>query len=129
MPALLTRPASVSPPSAARTSRAAANTAASSVTSNNSGAKLAPNALQAVGVGLLAHAAEDAKPAIEQQLAVAQPMPVDAPVMTTDRMIDSPFRGRLVRPSSWRPTSKELKQGRRAVVAARTRRRKSGYSP
>ena len=44
-------------------------------------------ALEAVGVGLLAHAAEHAKSASSSNLAVAQPMPVDAPVMTTDRMI------------------------------------------
>ena len=67
MPALLTRPASVSPPSAARTSRAAASTAASSVTSNNKGVKLAPNSLfKTLGIGLLAHAAEHPKSAIEQ---------------------------------------------------------------
>ena len=87
MPALLTSPASVSPFSAVRTSRAAASTAASSVTSNNSGVKLAPNSLlsRSASAGLRT-LPNTRNPRSSSSFAVAQPMPVDAPVMTTDRM-------------------------------------------
>ena len=47
--------------------------------------------LQTVGVGPLAHAAEHPKPAISSSLAVAQPIPVDAPVITTDCMVPPPL--------------------------------------
>ena len=63
------------------------------MTSKISGVKFGPElALEAVGVGLLAHAAEHAEAAVEQQFcALAQPMPVDAPVMTTDLMMLKPL--------------------------------------
>ena len=87
MPALLTRPASVSPPSAARTSPAAARTAASSVTSNISGVKLAPNSpLRRSASACLRTLPKTRKPRSSSSFAQAQPMPVDAPVMTTDLM-------------------------------------------
>ena len=88
MPALLTRPASVSPFKLARTSRAAASTAASSVTSNISGVKLAPNSpLRRSASACLRTLPKTRKPRSSSSFAVAQPMPVDAPVMTTDFMI------------------------------------------
>ncbi len=87
MPALLTRPASVSPPSAARTSPAAARTAASSVTSNISGVKLAPNSpFRRSASACLRTLPKTRKPRSSSSFAQAQPMPVDAPVMTTDLM-------------------------------------------
>jgi hypothetical protein len=87
MPALLTSPASVSPPSAARTSRAAASTAASSVTSNSSGIKWAPNSLvRRPASACLRTLPKTRNPRSSSSFAVAQPMPVDAPVMTTDRI-------------------------------------------
>ena len=87
MPALLTRPASVSPLRAARTSRAAASTAASSVTSKISGVKFAPNSLlRRSASACLRTLPNTRKPRSSSSFALAQPMPVDAPVMTTDLM-------------------------------------------
>jgi hypothetical protein len=88
MPALLTSPASVSPPSAARTSRAAASTAASSVTSNTSGTKLAPNSLLRRSASACLRTLPNTRnPRSSNSFAVARPMPVDTPVMTTDCMV------------------------------------------
>ena len=76
MPALLTRPNSVSPASAAATCFAPAATAASSVTSKISGVKFAPNSfVEPLSVSLLAHAAEDAESARDENLDAA---PADA---------------------------------------------------
>ena len=92
MPALLTSPVSVSPFSAARTSRAAASTAASSVTSNNSGVKPAPNsAFNRSASACLRTLPNTRNPRPSSNFAVAQPMPVDAPVMTTDCMAQLPI--------------------------------------
>ena len=91
MPALLTRPASVSPLRAPRTSRAAASTAASSVTSKISGVKFAPNSLlRRSASACLRTLPNTRKPRSSNILALAQPMPVDAPVMTTDLMVPKP---------------------------------------
>ena len=88
MPALLMRPASVSPPNAVRTSRAAARTAASSVTSNKSGMKLAPNSRRRRSASACLRTLPNTRnPRSNSSFVVAQPMPVDAPVMTTDRMM------------------------------------------
>src|SRR2546430_4120142 len=91
MPALLTRPNSVSPLSAARTWRAAANTVASSVTSNNSGMKLAPNSRFSRSASTSLRTLPNTRnPRSSSSFAVAQPIPVEAPVMTTDCII-GPF--------------------------------------
>src|SRR6202795_813225 len=89
MPALLTRPASVSPFRLLRTSRAAASTAASSVTSNISGVKFAPNSLLRRSPSACLRTLPNTRnPRSSSNFAVAQPMPVDAPVMTTDFMAE-----------------------------------------
>jgi hypothetical protein len=66
------------------------STSASSVTSNNSGVKLAPNSLvrRSASAGLRT-LPNTRKPRSSSSFDVAQPMPVDAPVMTTDCMVGS----------------------------------------
>src|SRR5258708_3101841 len=91
MPALLTRPARVSPLSALRTSWAAALTADSSVTSNTSGRKLAASsAFTRSASACLRTLPNTRKPCPISTFAAAWPMPVDVPVMTTDRMFCFP---------------------------------------
>jgi hypothetical protein len=69
MLALLTKPASFSPASAARTFAAAAFTAASSVTSSTSGTKASPNsAASTLAIRCLVHAAEDTQAMRDQNL-------------------------------------------------------------
>lgn len=92
MPALLTRPASVSPLIATRTSRAADSTAASSVMSNISGVKLAPNSLLSrCASASLRTLPNTRNPLSRRSLALAHPIPVEAPVTTTTRMAHSPI--------------------------------------
>src|SRR5258706_4900632 len=69
----------------ARTSRATASTAASSVTPNNSGVKFAPiSLLRRLASAGLRTLPNTRNPRSSKGFAVAQPMPVDAPVITTD---------------------------------------------
>jgi hypothetical protein len=69
-------------------SRAAPSTAASSVTSNRSGMKFAPNSLRRRSTSACLRTLPNTRnPQVSNSFAVAQPNPVDAPVITTDRMI------------------------------------------
>ena len=85
MPALLTNPAKVSPPSTASTCRAASRTAAWSVTSKISGVTASPNAATRRSASALFRTpANTWSPRWVSTWVTAQPMPVEAPVTTTD---------------------------------------------
>src|SRR6202795_2137189 len=84
MPALLTSPNKVSPPSAASTCLAPAATAASSVTSKRSGVKVGPNSCDSRSASAcLRTLPKTREPLAIRTLTQPQPMPVDAPVTTT----------------------------------------------
>ena len=84
MPALLTSPNNVSPPSAASACFAPAPTASSSVTSKISGMKFAPNSFESWSASSrLRTAPNTRKPPAIRTLTQPQPMPVAAPVTTT----------------------------------------------
>src|ERR1051325_10336711 len=87
MPALLTSPVRVSLPSAAAPCSAPRFTAAVSVTSKISGVKLAPNSFFSRSASAsLRTEPNTLKPFLIRTLAQPQPMPVEAPVTTTDFM-------------------------------------------
>src|SRR6185437_10334994 len=85
MPALFTSPNSVALPNAASTFRAPSATAASLVTSNSNGVTLAPNSLvsRSASAGLRT-LPKTWKPAAVRTFTQPQPMPVEAPVTTTE---------------------------------------------
>src|SRR5215472_1510452 len=87
MPALLTRPNSVSPAREEPTSPAAALTAGSSVTSNSSGTKFVPSSRLSLSASVaLRTLPKTRNPAPTRTFAAPCPMPVEAPVITTDFM-------------------------------------------
>ena len=85
IPALLTSPNNVSPPSAASTCLAPPATAVPSVTSKISGVKFAPNSFDSRSAShCLRTPPKTWNPLPINTLTLPQPMPVDAPVTTTD---------------------------------------------
>src|SRR5271154_1228361 len=90
IPALLTSPVKVSPPSAASTCFAPAATAASSVTSKISGVKFEPNSFDnRSAAASLRTLPKTRKPPAISTLTQPQPIPVDTPVTTTDFIYES----------------------------------------
>src|SRR5580704_17758442 len=84
MPALLTSPDKVSPPSAASTCLAPAATAAPSVTSKRSGVKFGPNAADRRSASACLRTLPKTRaPSAIRTLTQPEPLPVDAPVTTT----------------------------------------------
>src|SRR5690606_28610151 len=91
MPALLTRPASVSPASASRTCAAPRAMPASSVTSKMRGTKRSPRSRFRLSASAsLRTEPKTRKPFCASTRAAALPMPVETPVITTDFTISSP---------------------------------------